>query len=176
MECRASEEPWLLESGSRALLLANYAAARNYFDGRVVAQNGAPHAVPPFYTAASVEERGQTLWILALVDGRTQVLDGALNQLVGTATGWGSDIAGIDARCGPPSQVLATRPGDSTEPDAIQAFSFSDRAPQAVTAPATFSGPVTALWTSGGNSALAVARDLSTGRYAAYVLTLACGS
>jgi len=177
MECRATDEPWVLESGSRALLLANFAGARNYFDGRVVAQNGAPHTVPPFYTAASLEDRGQTFWLLALVDGRTQVLDGALNPVVSSATtGWGSDIAGIDSRCGPPSQVLATRLGDGTEPDAIQGFSLAERTPQPVTATATFPGPVTALWTSGGNSVLAVVRDLSTGRYVAYVLTLACGS
>ena len=177
MECRSSEEPWVLESGSRGLLLASFAAGRNYFDGRVVAQNGAPRTVAPFYTAASVEERGQTLWVLALVDGRTEIFDNSLGPVASAATvAWGSDIAGVDARCGPSSQVLATRPGDGSEPDAIQAFSLSDRAAQPVTTPANFSGPVTALWTSGGNSALAVARDLSTGRYAAYLITVACGS
>jgi hypothetical protein len=177
MECRASDEPWVLESGSRGLLLANFAAGRNYFDGRVVAQNGSPRTVAPFYTAASVDERGQTFWLLALVDGRAQIFDATLTPLAGGAVpAWGSDIAGVDARCGPASQVLATRPGDGSEPDAIQAFSFAERAAQPVTAPANFSGPVTALWTSGGNSALAVTRDLSTGRYAAYVITVDCGS
>lgn len=177
MDCRASEEPWVLESGSRGLLLANFTAARNYFDGRVVAQNGTPHAVAAFYSAASVEQRGETFWLLAPVDGRTQLFDSGLNPVAGFAEpSWGSDIVGIDARCGPASQVLATRPGDDSEPDAIQAFSLMDRAPAPVAAPANFSGPVTALWTSGGASAIAVARDLSTGRYAAYVITLACGS
>jgi hypothetical protein len=177
IECRSSEEPWVLESGSRGLLLANFAAARNYFDGRVVAQNGTPRTVTSFYSAASVEDRGQTLWLLALVDGRAQVFDAALNPVAGSGVAsWGSDIAGIDARCGAPSQVLATKTGDSSEPDAIQAFSFGDRAATPASAPTTFSGPVTALWTSGGSSAVAVARDLSTGRYAAYILTVACGS
>jgi len=177
MECRASQEPWVLESGSRGLLLASLAAGRNYFNGRVVAQNGAPRAVVPFYSAASVEEREGTFWLLALVDGQTQLFDNSLNPVPGgTVPAWGSDIAGIDARCGPASQVLATRPGDGSEPDAIQAFSFVERAAAPVTAPTNFSGPVTALWTSGGASALAVARDLSTGRYSAYVLTVACGS
>ena len=177
MSCHASDEPWVLESGSRALLLANFAAGRNSFDGRAVAQNGALRTVAPFYTAAAFEERGQVFWILALLDGRTQVFDAGLNPVGGSpATGWGSDVAGIDARCGPPSQVLATRSGDATEPDAVQAFGFEQRAAEAVTAPAIFSGPVTALWTSGGSSALAVSRDLSTGRYAAYILTVACGS
>jgi len=35
---------------------------------------------------------------------------------------------------------------------------------------------VTALWTAGPDSALAVARNLASGRYEAYVVTLACGS
>lgn len=177
MECRTSDEPWVLESGSRSLLLANFTPNRNYFDGRTVMQNGAPRAVAPFYSAASVEESGQTFWILALVDGRAQIFDSNLNPVAGGSIGsWGSDIAGVDARCGPPSQILATRPGDGSDPDAIQAFSLVERSAQPVTAPSNFSGPVTALWTSGGNSALAVAHDLSTGRYAAYLITLACGS
>jgi hypothetical protein len=89
MECRASQEPWVLESGSRGLLLANFAAGRNYFDGRVVAQNGAPRAVAAFYSAASVEERGEIFWLLALVDGRAQLFDSSLNPVpAGTAPGW----------------------------------------------------------------------------------------
>jgi hypothetical protein len=177
MECRASDQPWVLESGSMDLLLANFASARNYFDGRVVIQTGSPRAVPPFYSAAAVEERSQTYWALALVDGHTQLFDAALNLVSGNmATAWGSDIAGVDARCGPPSQVLATRADDGSDRDAIQSFAISGNAPLPVTAPSTFSGPVTALWTSGGTSAIAVARDLSTGRYAAYVITVACGS
>ena len=34
LECHASDEPWTLDSGSRAVLLAAFAAGRNYFDGR----------------------------------------------------------------------------------------------------------------------------------------------
>jgi hypothetical protein len=181
MDCRESEEPWVVESGGRALLLGAFTADRNYFSGRVVAQNGTAKSIAPFFSAAAVEERGQTVWLLALTDGRAQLFDGGLNPLAGTGLpAWGSDIAGIDARCGPSSQVLATRSGDATEADAIQSYSFtagagaSSAAP--VSAPISFPGPVTALWSVGGSSAVAVARDLATGRYSAYVLTVACGS
>jgi hypothetical protein len=34
------DDPWVLESGSRGLLPANFAAGRNYFDGRVATQAG----------------------------------------------------------------------------------------------------------------------------------------
>lgn len=173
LECRASDEPWVLESGSRGILLANFAAGRNYFDGRVVLQNGARKSVAPFYTAAAAEDQGNTFWLLALVGGRAQIFDGALEP-AGMIPGWGSDLVGINARCGEGSQVLATRPGDANEPDAIQAFSIRNRAAASLAPPVTFAGPITALWPSGPASALAVARDTATGKYAAYVLTMAC--
>src|ERR1019366_7024329 len=91
MECRAADEPWVLESGSRALLLANFAAARNYFDGRITTQSGLRKTVPPFFSAASVEDQGRTLWVLAQVDGRSQIFDAAW-QPAGAAGQWGSDI------------------------------------------------------------------------------------
>ena len=173
MECRAADEPWVLESGPRALLLATFASARNYFDGRVTAQSGQRKNVPPFYSAASVEEQGRALWLLAMVDGRTQLFDAALEPAGVLAASWGSDIAGIDARCGNASPVLATRPGDAAAPDAIQAFAIVNRAAAPLTAPAEFPGPVTALWSNGG-SAIAIVHNLSTGRYESYIVSIAC--
>lgn len=175
MECHAGDDPWVLESGSRALLLADFAAARNYFDGRVTTQTGQRKTVAPFFSAASVESQGRTWWLLQTVDGKTQILDAALDP-AGTSTAqWGSDIAGTDAHCGAGSQVLATRPGDRGQPDSVQAFTMADRTPEPLTEAADFPGPVLALWTSGGNAATVVVRDLRTGKYAAYVLTVVCG-
>ena len=94
MDCRTSEEPWVIESGSRTLLLAAFAAARNYFDGRVTSQSGLRKTLAPFYSAASVEAQGRTLWVLAMVDGRTQILDAALEPVATLNATWGSDIAG----------------------------------------------------------------------------------
>ena len=37
-----------------------------------------------------------------------------------------------------------------------------------------FSGPVTALWPSGPEAGLAIARDLASGEYIAYVITISC--
>src|ERR1022692_391685 len=174
VECHAADEPWVLESGSRAMLLGNFAAVRNYFDGRITTQSGMHKTVPPFFSAASVEDQGRTLWVLAQVDGRSQIFDAAW-QPARAAGQWGSDIAGTDARCGGGSQVLATRPADGGEPDALQAFAVSNQGATATTAAVDFPGPVTALWASGGSSALVVAHDLRTGRYAAYLVTVVCG-
>jgi hypothetical protein len=179
MECHASDEPWVLESGSRALLLASFAAARNYFDGHVTTQTGQRKTVAPFFSAASVESQGRTWWLLAGIDGKTQILDAALDPVPDPARSaapqWGSDIAGTDARCGAGTGVLATRPGDRGQPDGIQAFTMADRTPEPLTEPVDFPGPVMALWTAGGNSALVVVRDLRTGKYSAYVVTVVCG-
>jgi hypothetical protein len=174
MECRPGEDPWVLESGSRATLLANFAAARNHFDGRVATETGLRKTIAPFYSAASAGERDRLLWLLAMLDGRTQIFDAWLDP-VGAVASWGSDLAGTEASCGGGSQVLATRPGDAGEPDAIQAFAIVNRAAAPLTAPVEFAGPVTALWPSSVTSALAVARDPLTGRYAAYVITVVCG-
>jgi hypothetical protein len=174
MECRPGDEPWVLESGSRAILMAN--AARNYFDGRVTTPSGLRKTTAAaFYSAASVEEQGQRLWLLAMLDGRTQIFDASLDPL-GAIASWGSDIAGTEARCGGGSQVLATRPGDERDRDAVQSFAVENLAAAPLAAPVEFPGPVTALWPSAANSVVAVARDPLTGRYAAYVITVVCGS
>jgi hypothetical protein len=156
------------------MLLANFAANRNYFDGHVTTQAGSRKQVPPFFSAASVEEQGRQIWLLAMVDGRTQIYDTAFEP-AGYIPNWGSDLAGTEARCGGGTQVLATRPGDGSETDTVQVFGIVNRAPAALSPAVGFAGPVTALWPAGGASAVAVARDLGTGKYAAYTLTVACG-
>jgi hypothetical protein len=173
VDCRASEAPWVLESGSHGLLLATFAASRDYFDGRVVTQSGGRKTVAPFYSAASVESQGRILWLMAQTDGRTQIADASLEP-VATIGPWGSDIAGIDAHCGGTSQVLATRAGDSSEPDALQSFTIADRAATPVTAAEMLPGPVTALWPSGASAALMVVRDLASGDFIAYVASVSC--
>jgi hypothetical protein len=175
-ECHASDDAWVLESGSRALLLAGFAATRNYFDGRVTTQTGQRKTIPPFYSAASVESQGRTWWLLAALDGRTQMFDAALEPAGTLGVQWGSDIAGTDAHCAGGSQVLATRPGDRGQPDSIQAFTLLDRTPQPLTEAAEFPGPVVSLWTSSGSAATVVVRDLRTGKYAAYAVTVVCGN
>lgn len=172
LECNPAGDPWVLESGSRAMLLAGFAAGRNHFDGRVTTQTGVRKTVAPFYSAASFEEGGNPLWLLAMLDGRTRIFDASFVP-AGEVDTWGSDIAGIDARCSVGSQVLAAMPGDGDR-DGIQAFTMVNRAPVPLTLPVEFPGPVTALWVSGGASALAVSKNSGTGRYEAYLLTVAC--
>jgi hypothetical protein len=160
IQCRASDEPWTIESG-RALLLASFAPNRNYFDGRVVTQGGVRKTVAPFYSAAAVDG----LWVLAGLDGRAGIFDSGLDA-IGSAGAWGSDLAASETRCGGGPVVLASRAGDG--PDAVQAFAISNRAPATLGAALEFPGPVTALWPPG----IAVVRNGN--RHQAYAITVSC--
>ena len=174
MECRPTEEPWTLDAGSRGVLLADFVAGRNHFDGRVSAPNGIRKTVAPFFSAASAEENGRQYWLLAMLDGRTQVFDAAFEP-VGSVAPWGSDLAATETHCGGGWQTLATKAGEGREPDAVRAYGLVNRAPVPLSAPLDLPGPVTAFWSLGGNAALVVVSDLATGRYEAYVITVNCG-
>jgi hypothetical protein len=173
-ECHASDEPWTLDAGARGLLLANFSPARNYFDGRVVLTNGARKTIAPFFSAAALDENGKSFWLFALTGGRVQILDAAFDP-AGSINGWGSDLAATEAHCAGGSQVLATRASDAREPDSLRVFALSNRTPVALGPALDLPGPVTALWSLGGNAAMGVVRDLTTGRYAAYAITVNCG-
>jgi hypothetical protein len=71
--------------------------------------------------------------------------------------------------------VVATKAGDSREPDELRAWSVVNRAAVPVTPPMEMSGPVTALWSLGGAEVIAVVHDLATGKYAAYLVRVVCG-
>jgi hypothetical protein len=171
MDCKASDELWTIESGTRALLLAAFAAGRNYFDGRVVTQTGMRKTLAPFYSAAAVDDNGRQMWLLAMVDGRTAIFDASL-EAVGAIPSWGSDLAGLDARCGGRTVVLATRPGDGREGVAVEAFAIVNRAAVPMGVSVELPGAVTGLWS--GTNVVAIVRHAGTGKYQAYVLTMAC--
>jgi hypothetical protein len=174
LECHPSDQAWTIDADSRGALLASFAPGRNHFDGRVWAPNGMRKTLAPFFSAASTEENGRQYWLLAMLDGRTQIFDAAFD-LVGSVAPWGSDLAATEAHCGGGWQTLATKPGDAREPDAVRAYGLVNRAPVPLSAPLDLPGPVTALWSLGGNAALAVVADIATGRYQAYAITVNCG-
>jgi hypothetical protein len=108
--------------------------------------------------------------IVAEVDGRIHIYDGAHTPQA-VFDGWGSDFSMI-AACGG-RHIAATAAGDAGSPDAIALYDLTNRAPVRISEPIAFPGPVTALWPA-GEGAVAIARNLSTGEYAAYNLTLDC--
>lgn len=128
-----------------------------------------------YYSASHLHGESSSQRILTGLDGQATLYSERGDALQRFA-GWGSEIAGINTKCGNGRQVLATRPGDWTVPDAVQAFEIDDDQAVAVSSPVQFSGPVTALWTAEDESYVrAVVRNLKTGNYEAYRLTITCG-
>jgi hypothetical protein len=164
LDCHDSQEPWLIAPGALAL----FAPDRNVFRGHIDIEPGGPRELPPFYSAAPAGEG----WILAGADGRAHVYTRSFEPS-GTIDRWGSDIAAIQTPCG--ARILATRPANPAEPDAVQPFEADGSRPNSAGPALEFSGTITALW-SAGSSATAVSRDLQTGRYAAFSLLPTCGS
>jgi hypothetical protein len=171
LDCHPSSDPWVLDSGTRSLLLA-YFTRRNYFDGRVVLQEGNRKTVPPFYSAAALEQPGGTSWLLALTDGQTQLFNPSWDPIAAIPN-WGSDLVTL-ITCAAAPQILAARSGDNTQPDALQTFSIATGSVIPTSAPLPFAGPITALWPAPPSSALAVVFDPTAHKYRAYAVTLSC--
>jgi hypothetical protein len=149
---------WPLDGGSGAELVAG----RNYFT---------EPRLPAFFSTATITGRR----LVTGVDGRAHIYDGTLRE-AGQVSGWGSDIAAVDSGCGGERQIMATRPGEGSESDSIQLYDVTaGRSGVAVSDPATFPGPVVALWPSDRTGeAVAIAQSVKTGRYAAYSLAITC--
>jgi hypothetical protein len=157
MTCAELPGPWPLDGGSGAEL----AVGKNYFNE--------PRLAPFFSTATLAGMR-----LVASVDGRLRIYDGSLRE-IGQVNGWGSDIAAPERGCRSDRVALASKPGDVSDADSIQAFDVTPQGSVAVSDPATFPGPVTALWPSARPAeAIAIARNAETGRYAAYSLAITC--
>jgi hypothetical protein len=116
---------------------------------------------PPYFSRVRVGETD----VVAETDGRTHLYD-ASHKPVATVDEWGSDLA---AAC-LSTRILATGAGDRESRDSLALYEIANRAPVRVSDPVEFPGPVTAL-----SSSLAIARNLSTGRYEAYSLTVDYG-
>jgi hypothetical protein len=184
MTCYESNDAWPI--GTNLFTLnANFVSARNYFSGSLLPGAGSsivggttrgvnPMTTAPFYSAAAVPRGESALWLIAAVDGQVHLLDGATDQVVGKLK-WGSEIASVRSGCGSGWQVLATGNEEGSS-DTVRAFEISGRGPVAASAALEIDGSITTLWTeSGETSAVAVVRNLETGGYEAFRLTLTCG-
>lgn len=165
---------WPIGAGPRMLGLAQFAPARNYFDGRVIAPNGSTVSVPAFFSAAEFRVGAASAWALVGVDGQTHLF----STPVKSSSAWaamGSGMVGLESDCGGRSQVLASAAGDGTVTDSVSAYDVIDGAPRPTGDAVAFPGPVTALWPAAERGvAVAVSRDLKSGRYAAFRLSITC--
>jgi len=168
ISCHDGDDPWPL--GNKTAL---FNSGRNYFTGALIP--AANRSSGPFYSLATVERSNYTLAVLTGVDGRVHLNDGVNERVLAATTtlDWGSDLAAIKGQCGGGMEILVTSAGDDTMADSLRAFEIPDREPVQVSAATDFPGPITALWTH-GETATAVARNLRTGSYEAYSVSVTC--
>jgi hypothetical protein len=166
--CR-DEGLWPLEPTAHGVSIP----ARNFFEIFVL-PDGLQKRVPPFFSVAALAGRGRAAWIFGATDGRTHVYNAMFEPGV-SWSGWGSDVAVAESECGSRTLLLATGSGDDTAPDFVQAYEMTAAAAHPVGDPVSFPGPVTALWAaSERGTVMAVSRDLKSGRYAAFRLSIPC--
>ncbi len=149
LACKQGDEPWPGAPPGAAI-----PAGRNYFSAE---------GMQPFFSAAPVGDR----WILATTKGRIETLRGATIEL----DEWSDEIATVESPCG--EYVLAAGAG---EPLMVHALAISDGAASALGDSLLLPGRLTALWqASAKDSAVAISKDVDTGRYAAFNLSVTCG-
>jgi hypothetical protein len=170
--CDDSDDPWPL-TGTPGDLNAFFSGARNFFTGALSPGIQKQKMAPAFYSAAPLPRDKYTLWAFAAVDGQVHFLDGVGDQAL-AQLGWGSDIASVHSGCGPGWQILANS-GETGPGDAVRAFEVADREPTVVSPPVQFSGSITGLWADSDSTGVtAIARNVETGKYEAYRLTIDC--
>ncbi|MGH9776395.1 MAG: hypothetical protein ACRD50_15795 [Candidatus Acidiferrales bacterium] len=153
---------------------APFPANRNFFAGYVTTLGENATKFPAFYSGAPLKFPDETPWIFAGLDGKARLYENSA-QAAAAFTNWGSDITALGRGCGSSWQILVTSANDWTQPDSIQAYEIVDRQAVAIGQPADFSGPVMSLWpATDGKSANVIARNLKTGEYEAYALTVVC--
>ncbi len=133
-------------------------------------------------SAAQFETEGKTKIVVTGQDGSARLYEEGAEPVV-VFPNWGNEMASVYSGCGSGWQVLVTGNGDWTMSDAIQAIDLKDRRAQSVSVAMEFAGPIVALHTpatrtadnvAANAKAVAVARNLQTGRYEAYQLSISC--
>jgi len=172
INCHEGDDPWPIGT-DQSPLNASFAQTRNFFTGALSPGIGTQNVAPAFYSAAPVPTDHGTSWLLAAVDGRIHLLDGT-NDVVLSKLNWGSDIAAVHSSCGTRWQIFSAASGTGQE-DVVRAYEMPGREPIAVGSSLSFPGGIASLWTApDDNAAVAVTHNAETGKYEAYLLTMAC--
>jgi hypothetical protein len=171
MDCRSSDDPWQISQG---FLAAFFSPTRNFFTG-VLAGQSAGESVPPFFSAAAMQNGGARSWVFAGADGRTRIFLNDISAPANTVNDWGSNITGVQSGCGTGWQVLVTAPGDLNRDDSIQAFEIEGRQVAPVSSIIDMDGPVLALWPGENTQAAhAIVQSPVTGKFEAWSVTVMC--
>jgi hypothetical protein len=166
LNCTQVDDPWPLDaSGS---LRAFFSSNRNFFTGALA---GRRESMPPFFSAARTFSAGEAVWLMTGTDGMTRLYSD-LSRPLATFSDWGSEIASVTTTCGR-EQVLVSKPGDQTEPEAIQSVEFIDGEPTPMTTALRASGPVSGF-SSTPDGVNAIIFNRNSHLYEAHVLNVTC--
>jgi hypothetical protein len=119
--------------------------------------------------------------IVAGKDGKLRFYHDASKAFL-TVSDFGDKMTSIKGECGGAQQVLVTGRGDGETSDAIQTMELHDDVFVAIAPAISFPGPVTVLRPANRTigipsaAAIAVMRNLQSGNYEAYRLTISCGN
>jgi hypothetical protein len=144
----------------------------------------AKEKIQPWLSAAQFGTAEKAAFIVTGQDGTARLFEGGTNP-VAEFPAWGGEIASIHNGCGTGWQLLVTGKADRTKADSVRAVEIQLRQARDVSSPLEMPGPVIELHTammrtaadiSDNTSAIAIVRNLQTGRYEAYRLTITCGN
>jgi hypothetical protein len=166
---------------------AKWDSSGNSFTGELYGESGIRLKIEPFYSASFLglnPEKSDSLLISAGIDGRSRLFDKNLKQMESFAN-WGSELTAMPSDCGAGWIVLATARADWTDTDRITAFQLEEPAALLLDSSVDLPGPVLSLgpeqipsegdFTAGlRNGGLAIVRNLKTGEYEAYRISVAC--
>jgi hypothetical protein len=171
LDCRASDDPWPIDSG----LVAFFSPRRNFFSGLLSGGSGGA-SVTSFFSGAAWQNGDQRMWVFTGTDGRARLFQNDLGSAAATYNGWGSTLAALHSTCGSGWQLLVSSPSDTVRSDSVQAVEIAGREALPVSAPVEFSGTVEALWTAGNYNQIVngVVQSQATGKYEAFTLTAIC--
>jgi hypothetical protein len=136
---------------------------------------------PPWLTASRIQNDGKTFLLVVGKDGLMRMY-GDDPDPISTFSSFGNQITSIHSGCGNGWQALVTQKEDRSNTDSIQGIEIRDQKPIVVTEALQFAGPVIALRRASRSvaylpsSAIAIIRNLQTGLYEAYRLSIACTS
>jgi hypothetical protein len=167
LSCHDADDLWPL-GGQNAF----FSSSRNYFTGLL--RPGFGQQVSPFYSAASLPIADRNMWIFTGVDGQVRWTDGGPEQALASASEWGSDIAQLRSGCGVGTQVIATSKAATVGTDSLRAYEVLNQQATAVSAPLSFDGTVTALWSQAGDSQVIATTRTAKGSYETHAISLSC--
>lgn len=167
---------WFLTSATHFVNAAEISASKNFFTGKIYLEPGKTINELPFFSFGLMSKKPEHGWLQDIdiytnLDGRTRLFEDTYEEPFVIVDGLGSELATVQTKCGDGWQVLTTRPGDWTEADAIQAYEIQDHQLVPVGTAVDVPGPVMSLDDSG----IAVVRNLKTGKYEAFNITITCG-